>query len=272
MQIVNGTKRVISIMTPQGKVLSIKPGTISDPFAASRSMILAAINSGSSKEIGIVVPDSFEAGMAYEITGGMAYYYRSANEALAKIIDPTIDYTKSQVTDDINSMRDALDAEKMRANGLAKELDEVKAQLEEAKKASAEDPTNELKLRQAMDEVEHYKGENTSLKAELEGLKSNNETLSNQYNNAKSEANGLQTRVDLLVKSDADQKAKIAELEKDLESAKAKEVDVTPFKNEIASLKEQLESVKQASRDLCEKFHLEFNPETGEWTQKLPEE
>ena len=105
MRIINGTKRTINILTERGTVFSVAPGSKSDVTVASVNLIQSAINSGKPSEIGIVLSNSWELSVANQVSGGQPYYYTNEAEAVAKLIDPTVDYKISTELTQVQALK-----------------------------------------------------------------------------------------------------------------------------------------------------------------------
>jgi chromosome segregation ATPase len=130
MQILNATKVVKSILTPQNQLISIQPGQLSEPTIASSALIGAAIKLGTEKEIGIILTTSYEMEQARKVSASIPYLYTEVEEAKSKLLDPSIDYLGTINATRVNMEKDKIIEDKnQQIATLESEVKDLKEQL-----------------------------------------------------------------------------------------------------------------------------------------------
>lgn len=247
MRILNATKKMLSIMMDNNEMMSIQPGQLSKMFIGSKNIVLSAVKLGSQSEIGIIYGSSYELEIARTVSVALPYLYSSEEEAIAKLIDKNVDYTRKPSHSEVVSL------ELEKANARIKELEaEVNTLME--KTTVIEDETL------------------IDLKEDLKVALEKNKTLL-------SEKEQLQEKVSELSEDSVvvnELKAKNAELDavcKDLtEKLHKADTDLKVTNNEKEELSaglskslKQIEAMKKDFNEACSKFNL--TKVDGEWVQ-----
>lgn len=266
MKVLNATTRSISIMMDRGNILNIKPGTISEHFVASRNVILCAINSGSADEIGIILGGTYEQSIAQSVSGGQPYYYLSEDEAKARLLDPTVDYSatmKSTQTDDLKSeVKKLMDTVK----DLETTIEAKDAEINELRVKVADVSSNQfqdMKIKELSKKNEELEIAVKKLTTELDGVNSVNTELRNQHDTLVTEKSAMTERMQILTKDNQTLNTDCNNLVTENEQLKKK---VAELKNGLDEATKQIESMKTTFNGVCDEFGIQYT-EYGKWIQ-----
>jgi methyl-accepting chemotaxis protein len=261
MIIINATKKTQSIMTDRGDLITVEPGKQSDLVIATKNLISAAIRLGTPSEVGIVLSGSYELDVAKNISGAVPYIYTNLDEALGKLIDPTIDYkapvaqTKlnmdlelklTQKDEEIKTLNAEIDSlkdqlENNPSDRLIKELESKLSNLEsEFKTVSTERLRLQGQLEESTDQVKILTTNLNDLR-KTQGELSQDLTAVNKLSNELTEENNTL-------------KARIKELE---DSNKE-------LSNNLAEAAQTIDDMKASFNQACEKFEI-YRDDEGNW-------
>jgi hypothetical protein len=95
MKILNAIRMDLSIVDDSGELINIPPGQLSKSFIGSAKIVLSAIELGYVHEIGIILESQDDFDEAVKVPLAIPYLYSNENEAISKLIDKNIDYTKN---------------------------------------------------------------------------------------------------------------------------------------------------------------------------------
>lgn len=258
----------------RGDIMTVLPGEISQLFIATKNAIKGVMAFGTPDEVGIILGGTYEQSISQTITGCAPYCYMSEDEAKAKLIDPTIDYKGALESAQVTSLKsESVELQKQieAKDALIKKLeDQIKKDQEEIKKASSNEITD-LKLKEALKQNESDAATITSLTSELDGYKSNYESLKVQVDTLTTEKSALNEKISVLTKELKSRSDELELLSKKLQSDSLIKSELAEKEELIdklkASLKESSDRIDQM-RDLfnnaCEKFNLKLD-ENGEW-------
>jgi chromosome segregation ATPase len=267
-------------MMDRGDILTILPGTISNAFVATRNVILATINAGTSSEIGIILGGTWEQSIANQISGGQPYYYCSEDEAKAKLIDPTIDYSEPIKNNQVESMRLELKEFEDKISELRKiiqDKDDVIKDLNEKLQESNDNKFDKIKLNEAIKQLSDYEVQVKKLTSELEGEKSNSNNLKETIDKLNLEKSSLNNRLEVTSIELNNSKLKVKELEDSLsqesdnsqhtlDQLSTVKLELDKTKKALSDLVDKTEEMKKTFNGVCEKFNIQYT-ESGEWIQ-----
>lgn len=264
MYVLNATHSSMSILADNNNFINIPAGQISEVIICSPNMIKAAMGHGSPKEVGIILDGSWELSIASKITGSTPYLYTSKDEAISKLIDPSVDYsTPLAVEAALEGSRYEIGEKDKRIGELNAEIAELKSRQETFDKTSKELEECRKKLVKAESDFKSVQEIRDKLKSELQESASNLE-------NSESNLAKIRKEVGSLSQENTALNAKLAELENmKLNSDK----ELLSKDNEIADLKKSLEesiaeieSMKKEFNKACKMFKISKDEE-GNWVQ-----
>lgn len=270
MQIINATTKVRSVMADNGTNFQILPGQVSEPMVATKQLIIAATQLGNNREIGIVTGGSWEFEIAKTIPVAAPYLYTDLDEAKAKLIDPSKDYTaKARNTADLLVKQQLLDR--------TKELTEANKLIDTLKKQLENVNTNELvtKLNAVIAEkttqAETLSKRIAELERQLKSANENEQALRLELSQANTNYSKANTSLEALRKEHANVIAQAEQYKADLEklpsldkisamqdqvlaaqkSAADKDLEIAELKKQIAAMP-SAESVEQNQTEVAE--------------------
>jgi myosin heavy subunit len=283
MLILNATTQVKSVMTDSGDLITILPGQLSRMIIASKNLIISAINLGTPQEIGVILNTSYELTIAQGITGSTPYLYTDQNEAIAKLIDPSMNYQSELNTNKVNHENEFnLIAKDKEIEGLRKEVANLTAQLEASK---TDTKIEDLQAQMAKDaktlidtqsERDRLKSQLTEAQDTIKELTDKNNSLTTDLSNRTNEVRALsktnQNLSDKILDMEknapkpSDLEAKVNEaLEKD-KIIVQKDQKIEELKGSLQESVDQIEAMKKSFNEACAKFNITRN-EAGEWIQ-----
>lgn len=309
MIIINATKTVKTILTARGDVMTIQPGGQSEMTVASSYLVRAAMKLGDPSEIGIVINGSYEMQVASQITGSAPYLYTDLQEALSKLIDPSIDYTaKLDNSKNVLQLQDELAGKNKRIKDLESEIGELNSRLTLAEaadlKADLEKQvrtletenknvtSDKLRLEKQLSESQDQVTKQNDALNQLRQQVGEKDQILSQLNaqikdlTAKLESATVSGSAELEAKL-SEANAKVTELEELVATANKQANDLQEANGEyetqirklqeskdaaMANLKEAsqtIENMKTSFNAACEKFGL-YLDDDGEWQQELP--
>jgi len=252
MQIINATTRIKSIMADNGQSIQLMPGKVSEVFLASKQLILAAIKLGTPKEIGIVTGGSYEFEIAKSITAAAPYLYNDLNEAKAKLIDPSIDYSaKRAATADMLVKQQLIDrtAELNKAN---EELAKLKKQLESESNNELISKLNNI-IAEKTTQSDTLSKRITELENQLKKANENEQALRLEVSELNSKYSTATSTLEALRKDFADEVAKKEEYKNELDSLPSTE-SIGKLQNSLIEAQEALELKKKEVKQLEEEI------------------
>jgi hypothetical protein len=185
MKIVNGTMSVISLMTDNRELISIKPGEVSGLFIATKQIIFAAMSSGPKEMIGFVINGSYESDLINQIPGAIQYAYYTEEEAVSKLIDKNKSYKPKRALasdsalleiqkkdDEINSLKEELRASNVKLDELKTSCEKtINEKTAEVETAGIKYTQLELSTKSMVADIKAERDLNNKLKEDINKLK-----------------------------------------------------------------------------------------------------
>ena len=207
MRILNAKRRTISMSLPRGKQIVIPPGEMSGSFVPTTDIVLAAVQLGTSSEIGLIYSGSYEFNVIQTVTIAPQYAYMTEVEAIDKLINKNVDYSKRQTP--IEAKNVELDKANQTIKQLTKEINELKekgsvnesdvvkelnekvneltgyrVKFDELTKDMKKNYVPKIEVEQAKSELDLVESENVKLKEALESAIKQIEAMKVDFNNA----------------------------------------------------------------------------------------
>lgn len=263
MIIINATSKLQSLMTSQGKLIQIQPGGISETMIASKNLIAGAIKLGTPKEIGIVLGGSYELEIAKDITASVPYIYTDLNEAKAKLIDPSIDYTtKRQGGTEVILRQDILNKQ-AEIKSLKETINNLNLELEKVKSDQSMSKLNDI-ISEKTQRVDTLEKRIKELETQLKTANENESKSRSELGMKSIELNQSNSNLEALRKEHANTCSQLAQYKSELEKLPSTD-KIIEYQKAAAELNDYKDSTEKELSTL--KLELKNRPTVDEFAE-----
>lgn len=255
-----------------GKLISIKGGSVSNPIIATISCMNQVRTLGTPKDICMVLLMSSEQKMAIGAGIPMEYIKTTMEEA-EKLIDPNIDYNSSQIASEASVVTKQYESELNKLNNEIKNRDEkIKELTDTINELNSEISTlttddtdsklKDIKLKDQANELNELKAQLSSKNSEIDGLNSTLKEITTERDNYKTQSESLIEKAKLVDAASY----QLTEIEANFQKSEAEKLELKGALDELIT---KNENMKQTMKHVCEKFNIVYDANTNDWVQSV---